>query len=487
MYRSIYVPVDNSSHALAAADLAIAIARRAGAEITGSHVYAARLHDRRFRQMEGGLPERYLREDKLLEQRDIHDDLITRGLQLIADCYLDVFARKCAEAGLAGHRVSLEGRNWQQLVADIARGPYDLVVMGALGLGSVASSEVGSVSERVARRIDRDLLVVRRGLEEGDGGIAVALDGSPRAFGGLRTALALGRAFGRPVEAVCAFDPLFHYVAFSRIAGVLSPEAASVFRFKEQEKLHEEVIDTGLERIYRGHLDVAARIARAEGVEIRTVLLAGKPFEQVLTYARKTRPWLLVVGRTGVHSDGGLDLGSITENVLRRAPCNVLLSAQPFEPPIEDVAEATMAWTAEAEGRLQRVPDFARGMARRAVLEHAARLGHTVVTSDVIDACLMRLRPHGRTAPGDGLPSGHEPMAGAPEAAGAEGAPPSWEAPALARLNRIGDPAVRDHARLRIEKAARRAGQAAITETMVEGAVRAVGVMLGGAGAVTPP
>jgi len=55
---------------------------------------------------------------------------------------------------------------------------------------------------------------------------------------------------------------------------------------------------------------------------------------------------------------------------------------------VEQVADATMAWTREAEARMQRVPERARGMARRAVVMHAAAQGHTVVTSDVIDACL---------------------------------------------------------------------------------------------------
>ena len=146
MYRSIYLPLDNSPFSLRGLDIAIDITRRAeGACLTGSHVYAAKLHDRRFRQMEGGLPEPYRKEEKLVEQREVHDDLITRGLQVISDSYLDVFGRRCESAGIAGRRVTLEGKNWQRLVEDILSGDADLVVMGALGLGSVESSQLGSV------------------------------------------------------------------------------------------------------------------------------------------------------------------------------------------------------------------------------------------------------------------------------------------------------------------------------------------------------
>jgi len=120
---------------------------------------------------------------------------------------------------------------------------------------------------------------------------------------------------------------------------------------------------------------------------------------------REREPWLLAVGRIGAHSDATMDLGGTTENLLRAAPCNLLLAARAFEPPVEQVADATMAWTREAEARMQRVPEHARGMARRAVAMHAAAQGHTVITSDVIDACLAAFARPGaaHAAPGNTL------------------------------------------------------------------------------------
>ncbi len=476
MYKSIYLPLDNSAHSLAGVDIAVALAKSTGAALTGSHVYAAKLHDRRFRQMEGGLPEAYRMEEKLTEQRDIHDDLITRGLQVISDSYLDVFQAKCAEAGLGGRAVSLEGKNWQALVRDIAASDADLVVMGALGLGAVAHSQLGSVCERVARRIDRDLLVVREPEAREAGAIVVALDGSPQSYGALLTAMELSRVFKRPLEAVAAFDPHFHYVAFNSIAKVLSSEAAGIFRFQEQERLHEEIIDSGLARIYQGHLDVAKRIAADEGIELATRLLAGKAFEELLKYAQETKPWLMLLGRIGVHSDADMDLGSATENLLRQAPCNLLLSARCFTPPLDHVAETTMSWTVEAEARMGRVPEFARGMARKAVVTHAAEQGHTVVTSDVIDACLAKFMPGGAgvVTSGGKCPFAHGAEHSEPAA---DVAPLAWQPQALARIGQL--PAgLREHARLRIEKMARRLKQHTITETMVEAASRSVSEML---------
>lgn len=476
MYSSLYLPLDNSAHSLAGVDIAIALAKSGNAKLTGSHVYAAKLHDRRFRQMEGGLPEPYRKEEKLIEQRDIHDDLITRGLQVISDSFLDVFTARCTTAGLAHQGISLEGKNWQALVQDIAASDCDLVVMGALGLGAVESSQLGSVCERVARRVDRDLLVVRNTRARADGAIVVALDGSPQSYGALMTAIALGKAFGRRVEAVAVFDPHFHYVAFNSIAKVLSAEAASIFRFQEQEKLHEEIIDSGLAKIYQGHLDVAVRLAREQGIELTSKLLAGKVFEQLLRHACETEPWLMLLGRIGVHSEIGMDLGSATENLLRLAPCNLLLSARCFEPPLDHIAQTTMAWTDEAQARMARVPEFVRAMARKAVLRHAVEQGHTVVTSDAIDALLSQFMPgsNAQVKPGGKCPFAH----------GAKGSEPvepalAWEPEALARLDRIQPEALREHAKLRIEKMTLRQGAGTVTVALVEAASRAVAEMLG--------
>nr|MDQ6900867.1 universal stress protein [Candidatus Dormibacteraeota bacterium] len=99
MYQHLFVPVDNSDHSNAAIDVALALARATGARLTGCHVYAARMHDVRFKQMEYTLPEEYQDEQELERQRKIHDSLITRGLQLISDSYLDVLRERAEAAG----------------------------------------------------------------------------------------------------------------------------------------------------------------------------------------------------------------------------------------------------------------------------------------------------------------------------------------------------------------------------------------------------
>src|SRR6267142_858829 len=396
MYKHIHVPVDNSEHSNRAIDLAVELGRAFGARLTGSHVYAARLHDYRFKQMEYTLPEEYKDENELERQRKIHDSLIAMGLQLISDSYLDVMGRKAEEAGLAFDRKMVDGKHYKALIEDARAAGYDLVVMGALGMGAVKDSQLGSVTERFVRRVTADTLVVRNHdpLKDQQGGIVVGLDGSPQSFHGLKIGIALAKALGRPLHAVAVYDPYLHYAMFNGIVGVLNEKASKIFRFKEQEQLHEEIIDTGLAKIYQSHLEIARKLAAEAGAELAITLLDGKCFEKILTFVRKEQPWLLILGRVGVHSEENeADLGSNTENILRLAPCNVLLTGGKFYPPLDVKAEEIISWTEEAEARMERVPPQVKGVARTALLRYAIEQGHTVITNKVIDEAMAIFMP----------------------------------------------------------------------------------------------
>src|SRR5687768_12924317 len=188
-YQEVFVPVDNSQCSDWAVDRAIEICRASGGRITGNHVYAARLHDIRFRQLE-------------------------TGLQLIADSFLDQLAKRCEAADVPLTRQLLEGINYEEIVKEVNRGEgrlpgligfdpnraagydggaktrgdvrlgddgrivaeeedaaakvvgssgrqYDLVALGAHGLGQQPFSQLGGVVARAIRGIEKDVLIVR--------------------------------------------------------------------------------------------------------------------------------------------------------------------------------------------------------------------------------------------------------------------------------------------------------------------------------------
>ncbi|MBI3600765.1 MAG: universal stress protein [Nitrospinae bacterium] len=388
-FKTILIPVDNSEHSNLAIDAGISLARKFNSTLIGNHVYAARLHDQRFTQMESGLPTEYQEPEELERQRKIHDSLITKGLQIISDSYLDRFEDMCKRAGVVFQRKTMEGKNYARIVKDINESRYNLVIMGLLGLGALERSVIGSVTSRVVRRSNSDILIVKR-KESWDRKIIVAVDGSPQSFAAVKRCAALAKAFNCTLEAVAVFDPQFHIVAFRSIAGVLSEEAGKIFKFKEQEKLHDEIIDKGLEKIYQGHLDNAKKAAKEEGLDINTVLMSGRPFDKVLEYIERENPSLIAVGKVGYHTDNGLDLGSVTENLLIQSSCNLLIAAQRYNPPIPPLVKGgegggkELPWTKEALARMERIPPFVRNMAKKAIIGYAVEKGYKEITEDVL-------------------------------------------------------------------------------------------------------
>ncbi|MBI4332172.1 MAG: universal stress protein UspA, partial [Chloroflexi bacterium] len=96
---------------------------------------------------------------------------------------------------------------------------------------------------------------------------------------------------------------------------------------------------------------------------------------------------LLVVGRYGIHRTDNLDIGSTAENLLRLAPCHVLIASGEAPPPEATLSQGeaiAILWTQEAGKRLQNVPAFARAMAKRAIEDYARRHGYAEVTPEVM-------------------------------------------------------------------------------------------------------
>ena len=86
------------------------------------------------------------------------------------------------------------------------------------------------------------------------------------------------------------------------------------------------------------------------------------------------------------------------ENILRAAPCDVLLSTRLEVPRLDVRAEETVRWTPEAEARMKHVPEQVKGIARTGVLRLALEKGHSVITSAVIDEAMDRFMPKSASA-----------------------------------------------------------------------------------------
>jgi nucleotide-binding universal stress UspA family protein len=181
--------------------------------------------------------------------------------------------------------------------------------------------------------------------------------------------------YGAKLFVCSAFDVEYHHVVFGNIKDVLSVQASKVFKFEEQEELHNNILDKGLLKLCQANLKRAQVMAEEyPEVEMETQILVGKPFQCILQWIEEIDPSLLVVARHGGHRVEGTDLGSQAENLLRLASTNVLLvgtqDVRPEEIPwIEEDGEKGLEWAPDAEVRILRVPPFALGIARKAVEE----------------------------------------------------------------------------------------------------------------------
>src|SRR5881392_1994457 len=303
--------------------------RKSSGRITGNHVYAARLHDVRFRQLETGLPAQFQTPEEIKKQRKIHDKLIEKGLQLIADSFLDQLGKRCEAAGVSLTRQLLEGINYEEIVNEVNRGAgrlpgligfdpnraagydggdkvrsdvklgengrliaededtaarlagssgreYDLLAIGAHGLGRQPYSQLGGVVSRVVRGVEKDTLIVRDDRPLEGGRYLVCVDGSSYGYRAMRMALELAQAFGGSLYVCSAFDVEYHHVVFHNIKDVLSYQASKVFKFEEQEALHNNIIDKGLLKLCQAHLKRAEVMGGAQesgGTPTKTQLL----------------------------------------------------------------------------------------------------------------------------------------------------------------------------------------------------------------------
>jgi nucleotide-binding universal stress UspA family protein len=62
---------------------------------------------------------------------------------------------------------------------------------------------------------------------------------------------------------------------------------------------------------------------------VRQVVVLGKPFEQIIRYARQEKIDLIVIGTHGHSALVSMLLGSVAEKVIRKAPCAVLSVRHP--------------------------------------------------------------------------------------------------------------------------------------------------------------
>jgi nucleotide-binding universal stress UspA family protein len=215
-------------------------------------------------------------------------------------------------AGVSVAEVLLCGKAHVEIIRHARARDADLVVMGRHGPAPLRDALLGSTAERVIRKGDAPVLIVKEAASEPYRRAVVPVDLSDASRRGIDLAAALLPDEVQELALVHAC-----HVAFRSWLG---EAAADDYRREQTERAARD----------------AAALAADAPLECRVIVREGDPRLAVLDEATRERPDLLVIG---THGGSGLShalLGSVAEWLVRSAPCDVAVTRPArftFEPP----------------------------------------------------------------------------------------------------------------------------------------------------------
>ena len=94
---------------------------------------------------------------------------------------------------------------------------------------------------------------------------------------------------------------------------------------KFSKSLERKVIGLELKNDGKNFIKYSAGLAEKEGIEVTSMLVKGRPFEQIVNIAKGMNVDLIVMGTYGSRSAEKLLIGSVAERVIEYSPCPVLV------------------------------------------------------------------------------------------------------------------------------------------------------------------
>ena len=268
MYDTILVPTDGSDVAAVAADAAVALARRFGADVRAVYV------------------------------RD--DDGDDRGERATA-----TVAGRATTAGVDATTavVDADGSIHRRILADADEHGADCIVMGTHGRTGLDRFVLGSVAERTLRESSVPVFTVHEDtvVDRDLDAVLVPTDGSACSEA----------AAAHAIDLALSADAALHVVHV--VDASVVPVDGSGAVLDELQRAGERALDSVVERAERAGVST-----------IRASVLSGTPYRAITDYADAEDVALVVMG---THGRTGFDrylLGSVAERVVRLSGCPVL-------------------------------------------------------------------------------------------------------------------------------------------------------------------
>ena len=290
--QSIVAATDLSAPSRHAADRAVRLARSSGAAMHLVHTLAATALDDLRRWLGAAA------DPVPAVEAEAREQLHAQAIELARRHGTHV-----VEHLVTGHAVEAITRQAEQLRAD-------LLVTGTRGAGFLRGVVVGSTAERIAKRSQRPVLMVRQAAHEPYRRVLVPVDFSPWS--------------AAAVELVARWMPQ---------AMLLLMHAVEL---PYEGKLRLAGVDDSVVRHYRGRarheaqqrMQVIAERSRLPADRLHTVIVEGAdPWMLIAQQEQELDCDLIVVGKHGRHALEDLLLGSTTRMVLSECSADVLVSS----------------------------------------------------------------------------------------------------------------------------------------------------------------
>lgn len=136
--KKILVPLDGSKNSFRGLDTAIYLARQCGATLTGLYVIPF-------------YPKSLLLTPILYEKE----------LAKAAKEFMGKAKKRSAQNGIVFNETIIDGHESEEIISFARERKFDLIVVGARGLGSVKGSLLGSVSNAVVHKSKLPIFIVR--------------------------------------------------------------------------------------------------------------------------------------------------------------------------------------------------------------------------------------------------------------------------------------------------------------------------------------
>lgn len=200
----------------------------------------------------------------------------------------------------------LTGTPFVEIIRRSREEAVDLAIVGAHGADFIKDLVLGTTAEKIARKGDRSVLVVKQPARQSYRRVLVAVDFSDNSRRALEFALRLAPK--------ADFHVLHVYPEFEGMLKQADIVDSHIMRYQRR-----------MAKAARQRIETFMRTVDSHGKPISGEVSNGRARREITTVAKRLRADLVVVGTAGRTGIPYILLGSVAEHVMREALCDVLV------------------------------------------------------------------------------------------------------------------------------------------------------------------